>query len=298
MSTSLFELSRRKVLVSMISLPTLSTCFHQVPIKPDFDVLEARSGGRLGVAALDLASGGLLSHRGDERFAMCSAFKWLLGGLILHKVDLGEETLARQIPIQTKDLVFYSPVTEPLADAGSLSIGDLCAATIERSDNTAANMLLAVIGGPEGFTQQVRRFGDDVTRLDRLEPDLNENAQGDPRDTSSPVAMIGLMRAFLFGDVLSPESRQALRQWMISADTGLQRLRAGLPSDWTSGDKTGTSSNDQSNDVAFAIPPEIEVGKAGPVLIVSFINAPDPMAAKTNAIHADLAREVMKVFLR
>ncbi|MEM7004440.1 MAG: class A beta-lactamase [Pseudomonadota bacterium] len=286
-------LSRRHVISGLAALPVTAACQSKEFRAPNFAALETEFGGRLGVAALDLASGRALAHRADQRFAFCSSFKWLLGAFMLARMEAGEEDLERPITIKESDLVFYSPVTEPLVGS-SLSIGELCEATITTSDNTAANLLISELGGPDGFTSLLRQYGDTVTRLDRYETELNENAPGDVRDTSSPNAMLGLMRTFLFEDALMPGSRDILRRWMIDAKTGLQRLRAGLPDGWVAGDKTGTSVNDQSNDVAFAFP--VDSPLRGPVIIVSFANVPDPLEPETNSIHGQVARITMGAF--
>ena len=140
-------------------------------------------------------------------------------------------------------------------ERGRLPVERLCAAIVTVSDNSAANLLLARIGGPAGFTRFFRRCGDTVTRLDRMEPELNSNLPGDPRDTTTPGAMVGLMRGLLLGDVLAAPSRARLIGWMEGATTGLERLRAGLPSGWRVGDKTGNGANGAANDVAIAWPP-------------------------------------------
>lgn len=246
--------------------------------------LEAESGGRIGLAVLDTGSGRLVGHRLDERFAMCSAFKALLGGVILCKnaVELG--ILERSLPIPAADLVVHSPVTGPAAGT-ALTVDQLCAATIATSDNTAANLLLELVGGPAGFTAALRALGDPTTRLDRREPALNENRPGDPRDSSTPRAFAQTLAALLFGPALAPADQARLQGWMAAATTGRGRLRAGLPPGWPAGDKTGTSERDQSNDVAFVRPPE-----GPPLVLVSFLNVPAPLAA--DAVHAEAARRL------
>ena len=280
--------SRRSVLIGLGATTALSGgCASAKPAPGRIEALELGHEGRFGVAAIKAGGEDLVSHRADERFAMCSTFKWLLAGLVLQEVDAGRETLERRVPIAGEDLVFHSPVTSQHVGPQGLPVSQLCAATIGTSDNTAANLLLAGLGGPDGFTGRLRASGDTVTRLDRMEPALNENAPGDPRDTTTPRAMARNLDRFLFGSQLSAPSRDMLRTWMIAADTGLDRLRAGLPAGWTSGDKTGTSSNGANNDVAFSIAPHGSDAK--PLIIASYLNLPDSVSPEANALHAQIA---------
>ncbi len=175
-----------------------------------------------------------------------------------------------------------------------MTVAQLCTATLTTSDNTAANLLLDTLGGPVGFTQGVRGWGDTTTRLDRLEPGLNENKKGDPQDTTTPQAMIELMHQVLFGTVLSPASSLRLRDWMIATRTGSGRLRAGFGGAWSVGNRTGTSQNDQSNDLAFAVSKSMAMMAPGPLLIVSYANVPQPMSKGTDAVHQQVAREVVR----
>ena len=162
--------------------------------------LERRHGGRLGVAVLDTAGAGLpVAHRGDERFALCSTFKLVAAAFVLARVDRGEESLERRITYGRDRLVTYSPATEKHAGGGGLTVGELCDAAVTLSDNTAANLLLESFGGPAGLTAFMRSLGDGVSRLDRWEPDLNEAAPSDPRDTTTPIAMLGLLRGTVVG---------------------------------------------------------------------------------------------------
>ncbi len=257
------------------------------------EAIEARRGGRIGVAARDLATGRTLTHRADERFAMCSTFKWMLGGVVLARVDEGRESLDREIEIREPDMVFHAPTTKK-AVGSRLTVGQLCAATIANSDNPAANLLLDTMGGPDGFTQALRDLGDGVTRLDRYEPELNANTPGDPRDTTTPLAMTDAMERFVFGEVLSAQSRLTLRDWMLGAVTGDGRLRAGVPDSWALGHKTGTSSRDANNDVGFALPPT-DSGRR-PIVIVSFSDGPGALEPAAEGAHADVARAVMAAF--
>ncbi|TBR29951.1 MAG: class A beta-lactamase, partial [Reyranella sp.] len=227
--------------------------------------LERRNGGRLGVALLDTASGRRVAHRGDERFPMCSTFKFLAAALMLARVDRGEERLDRRVVFAESDLVPYSPATKEHAGPGGMTVDAICAAAMTLSDNTAGNLMLASFGGSAGLTAFVRGLGDPMTRLDRIETELNEGAPGDPRDTTSPLAMLGTMQKLVAGNVLSAGSRERLIGWLVANKTGDKRLRAGLPASWRVGDKTGTGGNGSANDIAVAWPP----GRA-PVFIAAY----------------------------
>jgi beta-lactamase class A len=156
-----------------------------------------------------------------------------------------------------------------------------------RSDNGAANLLLATLGGPEGLTALLRESGDDLTRLDRWEPALNDGPPGHERDTTTPMAMLESLKRFLVGPALSEASRQTLIGWMTANTTGDERIRAGLPEGWLVGDKTGTGPNGSTSDIAILIPP----GRA-PLLMVVYITGSSLSTSEASALHAKLARIV------
>ncbi|WP_306672509.1 class A beta-lactamase [Geothrix fuzhouensis] len=253
--------------------------------------LEARAGGRLGVAVLDTGSGRRLDHRGGERFPLCSTFKVLLAGAVLARVDGGQEALNRRVPYGQADLLDYAPVTTAHVAEGGLGVGDLCAAAVEVSDNTAANLLLQTLGGPEAITTFARTLGDPVTRLDRTEPTLNTALPGDPRDTTTPSAMVDTLRVLLLGDALSPASRQRLEGWMVACTTGRNRLRAGLPADWAAGDKTGSGERGTVNDVAILRPPH-----RAPLLVAVYYTGSTASMDHRNAVLAEVGRILVSVF--
>jgi beta-lactamase class A len=217
-----------------------------------FAAIERRRGGRLGVFVLDTGSGRSLAWRADERFLMCSTFKTLAVARVLSRVEAGGERLDRRIGYGAADLLDYAPVARAHAARGWLSVGELCAAAIQVSDNTAANLLMRSFGGPAEVTRYARSLGDRVTRQDRWEPEANL-PDGD-KDTTSPRAMAHSLRAMLLGPALKPASRAMLEGWLASATPGLQRIRAGLPGSWRAGDKAGTGRG-QTNDVAILRPP-------------------------------------------
>lgn len=246
--------------------------------------IEAGLGGRVGVMAIDTGDGTAMSHRADERFAMCSTFKWLLAAFVLSQVEQDEISLDERLSYGPEDLLDYAPVAKKHLEAGWLTVEALCTACVTISDNTAANLLLNRVGGPAELTAFLRRSGDSVTRLDRNEPDLNTNLPGDERDTTTPRAMAESMHRILLGDVLASPSRDKLTRWLRDTSTGLNRLRAGLPRNWTAGDKTGTGVNGAANDVAIVWPPN-----RTPILIASYLSESTASPEALDAAHADIA---------
>lgn len=244
--------------------------------------LEKRHGGRLGVAILELQTGRHLAHRGDERFLMCSTFKLLLVGAILARIDAGKEQLGRRIVFGKDVLQDWSPVTSLNVGSPGMSVEDLCGAAMTISDNTAANLLLNAVGGPSAVTAFARHLGDTKTRLDHGEPLVNRKHGDD--DTTTPWSMLADMRKLLLGDALSDASRSRLTGWFVNNQTGAQTLRAGLPTKWRIGDKTG-SGHYANNDVAIAWPPQRK-----PLLIAAFYDTDDHDVAARKAVLADVGR--------
>lgn len=250
--------------------------------------LEKERGGRLGVAVADTQTGKSAAYRGDERFPICSTFKTLVVAALLARVDAGKEQLDRRIRFEAKDVVVNSPVSKKHAGDDGMSFEEICEAAMTFSDNTAGNLLLANLGGPEGLTAFARSLGDAVTRLDRNEPNLNEAVPGDPRDTTSPSAMLLDLRTLVTGDALRSASRERLVGWLVSNKTGDARLRAGFPRDWRVGDKTGSGEKGTTNDVAVVWPS----ADRSPLFVTVYLTEGSPEADHRNATLAAVARLV------
>jgi beta-lactamase class A len=286
-------LTRRSfIAVSSLALPQF---LHAAPerfrsLPAAFARLERANGGRLGAAVLDTATGERAGYRADERFPMCSTFKFLLVSLVLRRVDRHEETLDRPIPVPQKSLVENSPLTEPHA-GGAMTIAELCHAALTRSDNTAANLLLETAGGPAGVTGFARSIGDRVTRLDRNEPTVNESRKDDPRDTTSSRAMTEDLRNIFLKNVLTPASVGQLTKWMSEGPSGFDRLRANLPEGWRAADKTGSNGEHTSNDVAMFWPPN-----RPPVAVAVYITQCPGPENKRAAMLQEIGQMVCKAF--
>jgi len=254
--------------------------------------IESRLGGRVGVAALNTATGQHFEHRSSERFPMCSTFKLLLVAAILARVDHQSEKLDRIVSYTKEDLLEWAPITKAHLAEGGMTVSALCGAAIQYSDNTAANLLLAAIGGPPAFTQYARSLDDSLTRLDRNEPSLNSAIPGDPRDTTTPAAMLQDMKTLLVDPgALSADSQKLLQDWLIGNTTGAQALRAGFPSTWRVGDKTGHGQNGSANDIAIAWRPN---GK--PILVTAYLVESAAPDAEHSAALANIGRVVASNF--
>lgn len=239
--------------VAMPALARLGAGAGATPAGDDFAALEALSGGRLGVCLWNPDSGVRIGHRMDERFPMCSTFKFLLSAAVLHAADQGQLSLDRRVPVRAQDILSNSPGTERHVGK-DMTVRDLCRTTMIVSDNAAANLLLPLVGEPAGLTAFLRAQGDAVTVTARYEPEANRFAPDDPRDTTSPAAMAGNLQRFVLGDALGAAARQQLADWLIDNETGDARLRAGLPEGWRVGDKTGSNGRDTTNDIAVLWP--------------------------------------------
>ena len=278
-------LNRRAFLAAVPALAAWSAFAEDAP--PALAAYEQATGGRIGLYAENVATGAKIAWRADERFVMCSSFKASLAAMVLAWADRGQEDLARMIPYGPEDLLEYAPAARQNLAKGAMSVMDMCAAAVELSDNTCANLLLAHIGGPTALTAFWRATGDVATRLDHNEPELNRSPPGDPHDTTTPTAMAGSLRRFVLGDVLSSGSRERLTGWLVDCKTGANRLRGGLPTGWRIGDKTGNNGADAAADIAVTWP---QPGR--PIVISAYTQGGKPTAAQLEAVFADVGRAV------
>ena len=227
---------------------------------------------RLGVCMLDTATNAQTGNRVDEHFALCSTFKLAMVGACLREADAGRLNLDEVLPYTAADLLSWAPVTGANLDRGGMRIVELAQAAQQRSDGTAANLLVRRLGGPAAVTARFRDMGDPVTRLDRYEPMLGMVLSADLRDTTTPGAMARLVQRLTTGDLLSPSARSLLLEWMLGTDTGPKRLRAGLPAGWRVGNKTGTGRDagitNKCNDIAITFPP----GRP-PIIITAYFDS-------------------------
>jgi beta-lactamase class A len=170
-----------------------------------------------------------------------------------------------------------------------MTLRALCSAAVRHSDNTAANLLLDRLGGPKGLDAILESVGDEVTRLERPEPDLNFWEPGQARDTSTPRALARSLRAFVLGDALKPPERAQLTRWLRANTTGDALIRAGVPDGWVVGDKTGTGATyGARNDIAVLWPPDRD-----PIVLAIMSTRPGRDDEHDDALIARAAREAV-----
>ena len=250
-----------------------------------FAVLEKRFGARLGVYALDTGSGRTVTHRADERFAHASTFKALQAAVVLRRST--DADLRKKVMYSRADLLEYAPVTSKHLATG-MTVGELLAASLRYSDNTAANLLFEHLGGPDVLERELRRLGDDTTNIDRIEPALNQATPGDTRDTSTPRALGTDLRLFVLGDALPAERRTQLTEWLKGNTTGGPYIRAGVPAGWNVGDKTGSGGYGTRNDIAVVWP-----ATGAPLIIALQSDRGAPDAPSADALLAEATKAVV-----
>lgn len=274
-----------------LSLLTGAPAFGQNPelhLAATIDRIEQELDARVGLVIRDSGSDWSVSHRAEERFLMTSTFKTMLCGAVLHRVDEDDLDLDERIAIEVADVLEYAPVTEKMI-GDTMSVGELCHAALDMSDNTATNLLIDRIGGPQSVTAFLREIGDPVSRLDRREPEVNTFAPDDPRDTTTPEAMASTMETLLTGDALTPQSRAQLVDWMSEGGVTGALIRASTPEGWHVADRSG-SGNFNRNIVAMVTPPDRE-----PYFIAIFLSDADADFNTRNGAVIELSEAVMQV---
>ncbi len=280
----------RAALSTCLLLASASVMAQEDSITAELGRIEHALDARIGFAAHHLATGQRWEVNADERFAMSSTFKTLACGALLAQVDEGQLALDTEVSFEESELVTYSPVTEQYAGHQPMTLFELCDATMTTSDNTAANLVLQALGGPESITAFARSMDDPVTRLDRFETELNEATPGDERDTTTPNAMLATLEKLVLGEVLSGESRQQLEDWMKGNTVADSLFRAAMPFDWVIADRTGAGGYGSRSITAIIWPPQ-----QVPMVVVFYITETEASFEARNAAIASLGEVIQEV---
>ncbi|MCM3183939.1 class A beta-lactamase [Priestia megaterium] len=261
---------------------------HRQETKSDqeFAKLEEKYDANLGVFALDTGTNKTVTYHSDERFAYASTHKALAVGALLQRKSI--EDLNERIFYTRDDLVNYNPITEKHVDTG-MTLRELADASLRYSDNTAGNLILQQLGGPDGFKEALENIGDDVTLPERFEPDLNEVNPGETHDTSTPRALASSLQTYVLGQALPEDKRALLTDWMKRNTTGDALIRAGVPKSWEVADKTGAGSYATRNDIAILWPP-----KGDPIVLAILSNRTEKDAEYNDKLIAEAAKQAVK----
>ncbi|CNH11254.1 class A beta-lactamase [Yersinia pekkanenii] len=284
---------RRSLLLAGISVPLVSFVLPAwaaaIPASLDNQLaeLEQTSNGRLGIALINTANGKKVQYRGGQRFPFCSTFKLMLAATVLGHSQFQPNLLNKHLRYHENDLLSYAPITRKNLAQG-MTISQLCAATLQYSDNTAANLLIKELGGLGSVNQFARSIGDQTFRLDRWEPDLNSALPNDPRDTTTPVAMAASLQKLVLGDALAAPQREQLARWLKGNTTGGETIRAGAPADWVVGDKTGSGDYGTTNDVAVLWPTQ-----GAPLVLVIYFTQRNKEATSRRDVLASATKIVL-----
>jgi beta-lactamase class A len=290
-----FSPSRRLFLLATATLPFTTGCSSLAGSRVSatatlarLEQLERQLNGRLGLYALNTANGAELDYRANERFPLCSTFKVLAAAALLQKSVQQPGLMQQLVHYPNSEIVSYSPITSKHTDSG-MTVAELCAAAIQYSDNTAANQMLKLLGGPQALTAFARTLGNTTFRLDRWETELNSAIPGDPRDTATPKAMGESLQRLVLGDALPAPQREQLKTWLLGNTTGGAKIKAGIPADWQIGDKTGGGQYGSANDLAVLWPP-----KHAPIVLAIYTTQHEKEAGARNDIIAAAARVVVE----
>lgn len=284
---------RRSLLLAGITLPLANFALPAwavvLPASLDQQLakLEQGANGRLGIAMINTANGTKILYRGGQRFPFCSTFKFMLAAAVLGQSQSQPNLLDKHINYHESDLLSYAPVTRKNLARG-MTVSELCAATIQYSDNTAANLLIKELGGLAAVNQFARSIGDHTFRLDRWEPDLNTSLPNDPRDTTTPAAMAASMNKLVLGDVLRPAQRNQLVAWLKGNTTGDATIRAGAPAGWVVGDKTGSGDYGTTNDIAVLWPTQ-----GAPIILVVYFTQREKEAKPRRDVLASATKIIL-----
>ena len=250
------ELAQRALPPSVrqfVAAPRPST--YASPLEAQIYALAASSSGRIGVAAVDLATGRSVTVLGDTPFPMASTSKVAIAATFLDAVDHGRLSLYTSYPLMVAvKSRKYSSLVAPVRAGALMSGQQLIERSLIHSDNQATDALLAAVGGPPAVNRWLRYAGVSGVRLDRdITTLVRDDGEYDParmidqRDSATPRAMTQLLSGIYQGQWLTANSRAFLLATMEQCVTGKHRMRSQLPSDARIAHKTGTLSNTSSD---------------------------------------------------
>ncbi|WP_217543539.1 PSE family carbenicillin-hydrolyzing class A beta-lactamase [Vibrio metschnikovii] len=280
------------LLVFSLLIPSIvfanSSKFQQV--EQDAKVIEASLSAHIGISVLDTQTGESWDYNGNQRFPLTSTFKTIACAKLLYDAEQGKINSKSTVEIKKADLVTYSPVIEKQVGQ-AITLDDACFATMTTSDNAAANIILNALGGPESVTDFLRQIGDKETRLDRIEPELNEGKLGDLRDTTTPNAIVNTLNELLFGSTLSQDGQKKLEYWMVNNQVTGNLLRSVLPEGWNIADRSGAGGFG-----ARSITAVVWSEAQSPIIVSIYLAQTEASIADRNDAIVKIGRSIFEVY--
>ena len=275
----------KKFLIAAIALLALLSGCKGQPSDLNFGELEAKYDAQIGVYVLDTNDNSEIAYNADQRFAYCSTHKVLSVGALLQRKSLDE--LGERRIYSAEEILPYSAITKAHV-ADGLTLAEICEAALRVSDNTAANLVIAELGGIDAFRDSLRAIGDDVTEPARLETELNIFSPDSPADTTTPRRLAKDLELYLLGDLLSDEKKSLLATWMSDNAITDDLIKAGVPKGWKVLDKSGAGINYVTrNDVAVIYPPNKK-----PIVVAIMTRRNEESARFDSALVAEVAEKI------
>jgi beta-lactamase class A len=282
--------------------------------------------GLLGITVLDLDSGAQARVNADHAFPMMSVFKAPVAATVLAQIDAGHLSLVQKVRIARADVVGGSAVPSIGAhfrgDSMTFTVNELLTAEISESDNTAADALVRLVGGPKVVTAFLRAHGINDMRVDMDEAEVDRIFEGtghgeqipadetapqslarlrrgyrdylsDPRNRTTPDAAVEFLKQLWKGQLLSANSTRHLLELMYK-QTIPRRLHAGLPEGVRLADKCGTSASFEGETAAYNDIGIMTWPNGHTVIVAAFLTDSRADKAERDAIYADIARSIAK----
>jgi beta-lactamase class A len=225
------------VLLAFLAQPSVAASSPSLMgLEQQLASLVSNKSADVGIAALDLNTGETVSIKGNTPFPMASTVKVAVAALYLAQVDHGRRSLDDTI--------------------NGVSARSLMRRMLIHSDNRATDILLKDLGGPTALHDWLQQSGVTGLRVDRTIAELLSDKRDlwDRRDSSTPTAMVDLLRRIYRAELIKPQSRNYLLDLMAQCETGKNRMKALLPGVPIE-HKTGTL-NGLTDDVGFITMPD------------------------------------------
>ena len=300
------------------------------PLETTFNRIVKSARAKIGVALIHLESGRLIVIRGNDRFPMASVVKLPIALEVLSQVSEGKVSLDRGVWLGADDMRPCCTLSRRHPNGGvSKTVLELLELTLIESDNSAADKLLTLVGGPTAVERRLRALGFVNINVNRSEGqlildmagvvdapspefwtldlqrrlvsevtkealnDARERYLRDERDTATPYEVAQLLGRLQLGDLLPRAETSLLLDLMASSTTGPRRLKGRLPEEVRVAHKTGTTAVVVNDVGIITLPPDSNIGGH---LVLSVFAANDSSVARMERAISQLGAAAFEFF--